>query len=375
MNLFSKKWCLFASLLILLSFYFLQSKFDCQTEGLTEMILENGRRTCRLSKIDPNTMTEMAESGIATDLINLNIVSLPEMAQTSIGLIYPWFDVLDWPLEKLKDDYVPLKSRRSWTYVGINPHTLKQSPHYEVKLVPLLNSFGIAVRKYEHSNSEPVIILPRVSNRIAKVIFQDDVISGALHEEYPDFWARVISSDLPIILVEGIKKTLGLLSNGFVAINLAGACGGIQFEGVPSSLSQIKLRSDIEIFLQNTRRPVFINFDTDENRTTRAMVSLAAWIHGKKIEERGVLLGGIVTLPVHTKGPDDFLIKYSADEYRNLLRHAKSPDQFKHESDPQFDYSLLENVPWCVTPCEGLCMIEQHNSLRMEKRINHKPKL
>lgn len=332
------------------------SKSICETTKYSDLQLINGVKTCKFKSITERTRQEMHESGISDDLVDLNVVSIPDVVFDEHGTVLkrPIAEVLGLSNEYVSKLYPPNAEREGWTYLGIDPKSFAPSQTYEVKPIPPFRDLYGYPQKYEVNHSRVVVILPRISKRVSSLILNTKSEGGADWQEDRYFWQRVIESDRPIVIVEGFKKALSLISYGTVAISILGSCGGIVFEQSNLSLASSRIMTDLLPFLREKRRQIYINFDTDELPSVRRLVSVGAWVHAALIEREGNIVS-IATLPEDTKGVDDFLVKYSITEYYKLLNDAIKPGDYSLQFSPTLSFLELTSVDWCARRCEGQC--------------------
>jgi Domain of unknown function (DUF3854) len=284
----------------------------------------------------------------------------------------PIADILELSDEYVSKLYPPNAEREGWTYLGIDPISLAVSRSYEVKSIPpfLYYSQGNPL-KYDVNHSRGVTILPRISKRISSMIFNTEDERVTDREEDPYFWQKVINSTKPIVLVEGFKKALSLLSRGTIAISILGSCAGITFDNSNLDLATSHIIPELQPFLREKHRLIYVNFDTDKVPWVRRLVSVGAWVHATLIEREGNIVS-IATLPEDTKGVDDFLLKYSIASYQNLLQTAIKPGEYAQTFSPPLNFSELSSADWCVRRCKGQCIADQTLKL-LEERSRTSP--
>ncbi|MBE9033469.1 DUF3854 domain-containing protein, partial [filamentous cyanobacterium LEGE 11480] len=89
-----------------------------------------------------------------------------------------------------------------------------------------------------------------------------------------EFWTWVKHANVPIVITEGAKKALALLSQGYVAIALYGVNGGYRSKDALGNACAPYLIDDLVPFVQS-ERPVYLAFDQDAAVETRKMVNIA----------------------------------------------------------------------------------------------------
>ena len=132
------------------------------------------------------------------------------------------------------------------------------------------------------------------------------------------FWDWVAESEIPVVITEGGKKALALLSLGYVAIALYGCDGGTigkngKYEPLP----------ELQHFCTGGDREILIAFDQDEAEKTQRRVRSATRRLGKTLRDCGVDTVKIVKWsPADGKGADDFIVKNGAATWDLIVRNA-----------------------------------------------------
>lgn len=181
--------------------------------------------------------------------------------------------------------------------------------------------------KYEHPYKEATRafflyvtdkIWAKISDRCGIPITEED-------RQHPGgFWHWVWLHNVPVTIVEGVKKAAALLTAGYAAISLPGVNGGYRTpkDEDGNTLGKPHLIPDIEHFAAMGRQ-VNICFDNDSKAETRQRVRTA-------INRMGSLLIGtgcevrVIDLPAGAeKGVDDFIAAKGQDAFYALYNSAE----------------------------------------------------
>jgi hypothetical protein len=123
------------------------------------------------------------------------------------------------------------------------------------------------------------------------------------------FWDWVKQHpEIPIIITEGGKKSLSLLTQGYVAISLYGVNGG--YVCLPDDSR--RLIADIARFCQPGRSFV-LAFDQDVKEDTRRKVTFALWRFGGLLTQAGCQVAIAAWQPELGKGIDDLFVGSGSD--------------------------------------------------------------
>lgn len=145
------------------------------------------------------------------------------------------------------------------------------------------------------------------------------------------FWAWVASrADLRVILTEGGKKSLSLLSHGFIAIALTGCWGAIQAKNGEERLEQARLIADLQPFAAQGR-PIAIALDIDLKRKTRRTVWKATCKTICLLEQAGctVAIAQWDNARGRDKGVDDLIVNRGIGAFEQALATARSAKELK----------------------------------------------
>lgn len=127
--------------------------------------------------------------------------------------------------------------------------------------------------------------------------------------------------EIPIIWTEGGKKSLCLLSQGYVAIALYGVHGGYRVKDELGNPINPVLIADVARFAQPGRNHI-LAFDQDAKPSTVAKVNRAIWRFGSLLEQ----LGGTVAIASwkteQGKGVDDLIVQSGVDAWHTAHSEA-----------------------------------------------------
>jgi hypothetical protein len=328
---------------------------DEDLNNLTKKKFANGVNTFVFKRPRQKHVQEWKESAISNELINLNLISIPDIVLSSKKefISYPFLDLMDLHDTDFlrKHNISKSKSERElWTYTGYklsNPVLLQDV--FDVKVAPKDKVYS---SKYEHSGSEATSTLPHVSGRVAKMIFPDRYKSIADEEEALDFWQNVFASNKPIVLTEGHKKALSLLSHGVIAFSIHQKCVGLSLYDD----EKLDIAKDLREFLeQDKKRLFFISFDTDINPYARKHVMSSVYFIAKQIKKTGHKVK-IVVIPENSgKGADDFIVKKGFAAYQDLMKKALSIKNFKKQFKEMIldKKEMIKEYSWCLKDTKG----------------------
>ncbi|WP_143289503.1 plasmid replication protein, CyRepA1 family, partial [Brunnivagina elsteri] len=145
--------------------------------------------------------------------------------------------------------------------------------------------------------------------------------------EHPHgFWYWVWRKNVPVVIVEGVKKAACLLTAGFAAIAIPGINSGYRTpkdeEG--NVVGKPFLIPDLKHFATEDRR-VSICFDHDKKLETVQRVRTAIKRMGKLLAVEGCDVR-VIELPGPDKGVDDFVISQGEDAFYGLYYKAETLD-------------------------------------------------
>lgn len=150
---------------------------------------------------------------------------------------------------------------------------------------------------------------------------------------------------IPFVLGEGTKKTLSLISHGYLAIGLPGISGGYRNprdeNGVPIGSPYLVPHIDA---IAGLGQEFIFCFDNDEKPETRRNVNIAISRTGGLLEEKTKCPVSVVTWDGSEKGIDDFIVSRGAIALDKLFlkriplsRYANPYLDFSRYNHKQFD--------------------------------------
>ncbi|MFN6442001.1 MAG: DUF3854 domain-containing protein [Nostoc sp. DedSLP01] len=157
-----------------------------------------------------------------------------------------------------------------------------------------------------------------MSNRCGIPITDEDL-------QHPGgFWHWVWKNNVPVVIVEGVKKAACLLSAGYAAIAIPGVNAGYRtpkddyrtVTGKPSLIPDLK-------HFATQERLVNICFDNDTKPETVQRVRTAISRMGRLLRNEGCQLR-VIDLPGTEKGVDDFVVAQSQAAFHALYNTAET---------------------------------------------------
>jgi hypothetical protein len=164
-------------------------------------------------------------------------------------------------------------------------------------------------------------IPPEVRQRIADRYAIDVPIAG-------NFWAWAKHANVPIVITEGAKKALALLSQGYVAIALYGVNGGYRSKDVLGNPCTPYLIEDLVPFFQQPRS-VYLAFDQDAATATRQKVNLALSRFSKLLTQTESTVQIIQWDGAIGKGVDDLIVQGGAEQFDRAYQSAPTIDEWR----------------------------------------------
>jgi Domain of unknown function (DUF3854) len=285
------------------------------------------------TNFQPQHSQEWLSSGVDEEIINLNVKSLegttpyeyliysPKISRRNDGRLRDgdlrkyrhiehggwWCNGID-PL----DDYNPMMLG---CFKPDRPRRDRNKIHKHIK--------------YEHPYKEPTraffLQVPLKTWRLVSRYSGIDIPYEDL-ENPQGFWHWVWQRNVPVVIVEGVKKAACLLTIGYAAIAIPGVNSGYRTpkdeEG--NTTGKPFLIPDLKHFATEDRR-VDICFDHDKKPETVQHVKTAIKRMGKllaveKCEVR------VIELPGPEKGVDDFVVAQGEDAFNMLYHKAETLD-------------------------------------------------
>jgi hypothetical protein len=183
--------------------------------------------------------------------------------------------------------------------------------------------------KYEHPYKEPTrAFFLQVPLRIWRKVSTYCGIAIAPEDlQHPyGFWYWVWRRNIPVVIVEGVKKAACLLTIGYAAIAIPGVNSGYRTpkDELGNIIGKPNLVPDLKHFATEDRR-IDICFDRDRKPETVQHVRTAIKRMGKllAIEKCKVR---VIELPGPEKGVDDFVVAQGEDAFNVLYHKAETLD-------------------------------------------------
>jgi hypothetical protein len=276
----------------------------------------------------------VSESGwaatIEREFIDGSAIS-PNLFETAIDIVQ---DTGYWEPNELLGQSV---SRQWQTY---KPHSYgalavflneDRSPWQAKPQNPRIDKKGKAQRYESIKDNGSRAFLPVVPPEIRVKISQR---YGVRVPSIGSFWTWLESHpEIPIILTEGGKKSLCLLSQGYVAIALYGVDGGGLFNEWINGEKLRRLKPELIADLQPfavSGRPITLAFDQDESAKTRSQVNAALDRLGGLLRAAGCTVS-IAQWDGQTgrcKGVDDLIVNEGVEAWEKALSEAVSFSQW-----------------------------------------------
>ncbi len=269
----------------------------------------------------------------------------PELFQSAIAI------VSDIEVSGGNDAEAPIHEALGWKYTRFT-HQAKEGLFaalfentdgscWQAKLsTPIFDKVKQKERKYETPIGNGLrAYLPRISANICKKIADR---YGLEVPESHNFWAWVKANpELVIVITEGAKKALSLLSRGYIAIALYGCNGGVLTkDALGEKLANPQLIPELEEFAQDDRAFI-LAFDQDEKPATKRIVGAAV----KKLKQC-LLAAGCASVVARwkgsAKGVDDLIVMNGGEawdaSYAEAIRKLEvqfGPDNPTSDGEPR----------------------------------------
>ncbi|MFE4108384.1 plasmid replication protein, CyRepA1 family [Almyronema epifaneia] len=202
-------------------------------------------------------------------------------------------------------------------------------------------------RKYETpigNGSKPY--LPTIPAHIRELINQRYGVEVPLCSSFWQWLAQ--HPEIEIVITEGAKKALSLLSQGYIAIALYGVNGGYRSTDSLGNPIERSLIPELLPFLVENR-PVILAFDQDAEVKTRRKVVLALSRFGRLLQEQGATVRIAQWDGTVGKGVDDLIVTAGAEAFEIAVNQALLLDEWKlwHALDNQLTHraAIRLNVP------------------------------
>ena len=254
-----------------------------------------------------SSLSEWLESGIDPDLIALNVQILsgdtpyPYLLyeiNAASGRVHP-----DAQWRWARKPYSHLE-HGGWWCSGLDP---------KGKIKPV---------KYEHPPKTPTrAFFLQVPNHIWAKVAERYGVPIDSSDRQLGFWQCVWDNNIPVIIVEGVKKAGCLLTLGYAAIALPGVTMGIRTKTSQGGKCDPDLIPELQHFATEERE-IYICFDRDSKRQTIQNVN-------REIGKLGRLFTAakcpvkVINLPGPEKGIDDFVVSKGSDAFSALKNEAQ----------------------------------------------------
>jgi Domain of unknown function (DUF3854)/Origin of replication binding protein len=146
--------------------------------------------------------------------------------------------------------------------------------------------------------------------------------------EAGSFWEWVRHANVPIILTEGAKKALSLMSQGYIAIALYGVNGGYRSQDALGNPCTPYLIKDLVPLIQPDR-PIYLAFDQDAAVQTRQKVNLALARFSKLLTQAKATVRIVQWDGAIGKGADDLIVNGGVDRFEQAYDQAPTVEEWR----------------------------------------------
>ena len=275
-------------------------------------------------------LSEWLESGIDPDLIALNVQTLSGDApypyllyeiNAASGRVHP---DAQWRWARKHYSHIehggwwcsgldPLNNWQPMYWGCFKPHQPRNAFDPKGKIKPV---------KYEHPPKTPTrAFFLQVPDHIWAKIAARYGVPIDNSDKQLGFWQWVWDNNIPVIIVEGVKKAGCLLTLGYAAIALPGVTGGVRTKTPQGEKCDPYLIPELQHFATEERE-IYICFDRDSKRQTIQNVN-------REIGKLGRLFTAakcpvkVINLPGPEKGVDDFVVSKGEDAFSALKNEAQ----------------------------------------------------
>jgi Domain of unknown function (DUF3854)/Origin of replication binding protein len=270
------------------------------------------------------------EASIATECIQTSAIApslfkaaVQVVQDTEIGsgrdVVYPIHEALNWRMTRF--------GQQAREHLSAALFLNEDDSCWQAKLSqPIWDRDKQKGRKYEtpigagsraYFPPVPLEIRQRIADRYNLVVPPNE-----------NFWSWVKRSSIPIIITEGAKKALALLSQGYVAVALYGVNGGYRSKDALGNPCTPYLIPDLVPFLQKTRS-IYLAFDQDAADTTRQTVNLALSRFSKLLTQTESTVQIIQWDGKIGKGADDLIVKGGAAAFNQAYQAAPTLEEWR----------------------------------------------
>ena len=258
-------------------------------------------KTASLPDFSDKIQTEFIQgSGIAPDLFKA-AVSLHQDVEVQHGgeANYPIHEALNWKLKRFGH-----QARPTFFAALLNN---ENGSTWQAKLsIPIFDKRKKKQRKYESPTGEgSTPYLPPVTPQTRQAIAQRFNIEVPSTGSFWDWLAQ--HPELPIVITEGGKKALCLLSHGYIAIALYGVNGGYQVKDKLGNAISPCLIPELQRFVRANRK-IILAFDQDKADSTQRKVKTALVRFGGLLLKAGGLVCVATWKGCDGKGVDDLVV-------------------------------------------------------------------
>ena len=270
------------------------------------------------------THREFCEGSAIAPALYKSAVEIHADTETGPGgeAVYPIHSALNW-----KSDFVRFGHQAREAQFGA--FLLNEDGNtWQIKLSnPIWDAKKQRDRKYESpkgAGSKPYF--PPVPQSIREQIAQQyGLIPPAAGESFWDWLS--LHPQIPIILTEGAKKTLCLLSLGFPAIALYGVNGGYSVKDADGNRIRPQLIPELQRFVRDRR--ITLAFDQDKKTTTRANVAKSLTRFGTVLERLGARITVTHWDVEIAKGVDDLVVAAGPQAFEQSYADALPFSQWR----------------------------------------------
>lgn len=177
-------------------------------------------------------------------------------------------------------------------------------------------------RKYETPSGTPLTpFLPEIPPAVQYIIAARHKITDNAFFESP--WEYVQQHpELPVFLTEGAKKSLCLLSHGFIAIGVVGHTGLYATTSNHGFAKEKKIRTELLPFCGNGAQ-VYIAMDEDIKPETIKAVWNSTWNFSKLAVANGATVFDLHWHQEHGKGVDDLIKNCGIASFEEVVTNGK----------------------------------------------------
>lgn len=296
-------------------------------------------------------IAEWKSSGIDADIIKLNLRSLSDTLPYEYLLYGPNVPrrndgrLRDFVLKKYRHT-----ERGGWWCSGVDPLSAywdmqwgcfkpdkpRRDPDKEHKTI-----------KYEHPYRTPTrAFFLRVPFHIWQRVgarYGVEVPADLTHPSYGGFWHWVKAHNIPVVIVEGVKKAGALLSAGYAAIALPGVNAGYRVikDALGEPTGERRLIPDLEHFADG--RDFIICFDQDSNPTTVKRVNNAINQTARLLAKHDCTCK-VVSWKYREKGVDDLFVVHGQAVIDEVFAAALTLEQWQVKGYSDFSYPAALNL-------------------------------